>query len=839
MLRRLAKIFLSMVLVLLLLVLAAFTLVHVYQDEIVAMFVQQANRYVKTPVKAEKISVSLFSTFPHAAVTFENVWIKESYEGSDEPLATAGHIHCSFSLFDLLRKKYRIREIQLQNAEVFLKVKANGEVNYTIIEQPDDEPSNPEQSLRFDLNSIKLENVRLHYADKQNKQHYKLLAKYLRAGLGIDGPVYSIELKGNLHTDSLLVSNDAYLRNQPVELSSQFTFNNASGELRFAPTNLLVQDSDFWLEGTVGTSGTTRLDLTLEAKKADFQTIEAILPLAFTSSVRNYRSKGDVWFKGTVKGLASSKEIPEIAVDFKTDDASFYHPDYKQALEKIELRGSFSNGSKRSAASSVLRVDKLEASLNGRPVRGSFTLSNFDDYYLSFRTDSELDANSLLHFYPIEGVSNAGGLLKVNMEFKGRLQDLKQSSTLQRIQAGGEVVLRELKFQRQGAPYPFKGLNGSLIFRNQDLALSNLSGNAGSSHFVINGLFKNIFAYLLLENQPIAIEADLQSDFLNLDELLADAKATESKTLQASAPLPEGEKYYAFDIRPDLNLYFNCQVKRLHFDRFRAKDIAGELVVEKGVAYVKGARLSAAGGKMQLNGHVDARRAKDVIVTAKARFDGINADSVFYVFHNFSQDFLADRHLQGKISANVSTSMEFDKKLRFRYEKLIVDSDMLITNGQLKGFEPMQALSAFINEKRLADISFSNINSKVSVRNETIYLPSTTIESDITTVTITGTHTFSQQIDYSVKVPLKAVLTGKKEQMPPSAVRPEAGAPHLFVRIYGTTDDYKIGYDTYAVKEKIVTDIKKEKEELKEVFKNKGRKTEDVVKPAEEEFFDW
>src|SRR5690606_353990 len=123
------------------------------------------------------------------------------------------------------------------------------------------------------------------------------------------------------------------------------------------------------------TQGPTQLDLTLEAKRTDFQTLAAILPPAFTESVRNYRSKGDLWLLASAKGELSDKETPELKVDFKAEGASFYHPDYKQALEKIQLSGSYSNGAKRAAVSSVLRVDRLEASLNGRPVRGSFTLS--------------------------------------------------------------------------------------------------------------------------------------------------------------------------------------------------------------------------------------------------------------------------------------------------------------------------------------------------------------------------------------------------------------------------------------------------------------------------------
>src|SRR5690606_23274424 len=129
----------------------------------------------------------------------------------------------------------------------------------------------------FDLNSIKLEGVRLHYIDERHEQHYQLLASYLRARLGVEGPLYNIALKGNLHSDSLLIGQDAYLRNMPVEVDGRFTYNDKSGELDFEPTNLLVEQSDFWLEGKIGTSGTTSLDLSFEAKQTDFGTLQNIL----------------------------------------------------------------------------------------------------------------------------------------------------------------------------------------------------------------------------------------------------------------------------------------------------------------------------------------------------------------------------------------------------------------------------------------------------------------------------------------------------------------------------------------------------------------------------------
>jgi len=57
--------------------------------------------------------------------------------------------------------------------------------------------------------------------------------------------------------------------------------------------------------------------------------------------------------------------------------------------------------------------------------------------------------------------------------------------------------------------------------------------------------------------------------------------------------------------------------------------------------------------------------------------------------------------------------------------------------------------------------------------------------------------------------------------------------------ITGTTDDYRIAYDTESVKKKIVNDLKKEVKELKEAFKNKGMKKQKEIELEKEDYFEW
>ena len=832
-LKRVYRFFISLILGLILLIMVAFTLVHLYQDEIIALFIQQANQYINTPVKTDKVSVSLFSRFPNVAIAFENVWVKEGFEGSERPLATARRVYCTFSLLDLIRKDYKIREVHLEDAEVYLRVRPSGAVNYQVINQ-DKEKSETPKALSFDLQGIQLDKVLVEYIDQRHDQLHKVFAKGAKARLTINEPLYSIKLAGQLYTHEITTGSQSYFKEQHVELDTRFTYHIEKELLHFEPSDLLVGSSSFIVEGEVGTSENIPLNLTVDALKTDFQTLVAILPPEYTEHIRAYQSRGDLKLQGKVLGDAGGESMPAVTLDFSAQKASFFHPNYKQAIEEVGLTGRFTNGDAHANRTSVLEINNLQASLNNRPISGSLLLRNFDDYYLSFNTKSVLDAQSCLQFYPLKNVSKADGILDVRLEFAGHLKDLENGKTIQNVKAAGEVVVQNLNFQLASTSYPIQKLNGSLIFNNNDLALSNLSGLAGNSSFVLNGLFKNIFSYLLLENQPITIEADLQSGYLDLDQLLTDAQAGTSQDQQ------EEDHFYAFDIRPDMNLYFNCTVDQLKFDRFKAQKLSGELSVANGIATVKKGKLQASGGQMTIEGNVNARQTNIVNVDVQARFQNIFVDSTFWIFKNFNQTFLTDQNLSGRVTADVYSTMQFDKKLRFNYDKLVVNARASIVDGQLKKFEPMQNLSAFINEERLANIRFLEITSNIEVRNQTIFLPETIIRSDISTVTVKGTHTFDQHIDYHVKVPVHTIITGKRKEVPSRAVGSDGvNGTHLLLRIYGTTDDYKITYDAEAVKEKIVKDIRKEGEELKDAIKNKTARSRETIELEEEEYFEW
>ena len=95
------------------------------------------------------------------------------------------------------------------------------------------------------------------------------------------------------------------------------------------------------------------------------------------------------------------------------------------------------------------------------------------------------------------------------------------------------------------------------------------------------------------------------------------------------------------------------------------------------------------------------------------------------------------------------------------------------------------------------------------------------INSSAMNITASGTHNFDNIVDYRLKLLLTDVL-GKKVQTNSEFGEIEddgLGRTQLLLSMKGPVDNPKFGYDRNGVKEKIKTDIVREKQNLKGILK--------------------
>lgn len=796
--------------------------VWLFQDRIINSFVAEANKSLNTPVTIGKISVSAWKDFPNLAIVFQDVYVEDSHPAKDT-LLVAKTISFTLNTLEVWQGKYDVRGLKVENSITRLRINTIGKSNYNIIK----EGGGGGGTIVFDLKDVQLINTEVSYDDLDAHQFHRFDSKKLEASIHVLGDLYQINAKGDVTSRQINVNDLSFLVDKEFNAVADIDYDDENKIVTIKPSNLELGNSAFEITGVYSFKEKNEIDLSANGKDTDIQTILSLLPREFSERFKDYQSEGNVYFSLAVKGEMSKKKDPLFSIAFGCSDASVYHPQFDSRITGANLEGSFATPSFSSLRDAELFLKNVRGSLNGKSFTSDFSLRNFENPFIVMEFKGELDARSIQQFYPFESVSDVSGMIDADFSLQGEVGKLKRRATAQEVKTSGKLKLNNLNFTVGEKPVVFKNITGTLQFNNNDLALSDTYGQIGNSDFRLNGMFKNSIPYLLYENQPIGIEADLQAKFLDADELFSIVYDDE----RASGD-------YDFSISPNLHFNFNCDIGSLHYKRFKPGRVRGNLLIKNQMAVFRKLSVNAMGGTIALDGIADAKNPKAIDVVTTFKLSGVHIDSLFYVFHNFDQDFIQDKHLRGQAFADVSTEMVLNNKLNLFPETLIADVSVVIKNGELNNFDPLQELKRYLDDEGLAKLRFADLKNDIHIENKTILIPQMEIRSNVTNITLSGTHTFDQKIDYRVVAPLR----NKKKIDPDEAFgaieSDNAGRAKVFLKITGTTDDYDVSYDKRALKQKLASDLKKEVQELREAVKLKGKQKKKEVELSEEEF-DW
>jgi len=210
---------------------------------------------------------------------------------------------------------------------------------------------------------------------------------------------------------------------------------------------------------------------------------------------------------------------------------------------------------------------------------------------------------------------------------------------------------------------------------------------------------------------------------------------------------------------------------------------------------------------------------------SEVKFSNINIKKMFQSFDNFGQTFLIDKHLQGKIKADIPfVQVRWDSTLNVIDKDILLDANIEITNGQLIDFEPIYQLADYIELNELKQIKFSTIKNDISIKDRKIIIPNMEVKTNAFNIEVSGEHTFDNQMEYRLKLLLREWLANKakknKHENEEFGIEENdgLGSTALYLIIKGTNDNYKISYDSKKMKEQVKESLKKEKQELKTIL---------------------
>ncbi|MGF1584679.1 MAG: AsmA-like C-terminal region-containing protein [Bacteroidales bacterium] len=805
------------VLIILAITLAGILIAWYYQDRVKELMVVEVNRHIRTEVGVRDISFSVLRKFPQASVEFKEVVIKVpvdfEYTGMQHPgsdtLFTAESVFLQFKIGDLIRKKYRLTRLHAVNGVLNMAVNSHEEENYRFWRSS----GTGNSDFNMDLQDLRITNYRISYINSIKR-------------ILIDTDIKRIEMKGNFNQESTLISgslqgvsrefrheNMVFSGNREISIKAAANKSGSSFEIEHGTIN--ISGVQLAVQGKYDTGDSGNIDLELRGRNIDIASAIAILGKEYQDNFESFRLSGMIQFEASLKGQYSKTHSPAINAIIYAENGEITRKETGMKFSGISLTGNFTNGNNRNLQSSKIVFSNITSSFGKGNINVEGSISNLSLPVIDIKVNGTFSLEEIAQFYKPDNILQIGGNITTSFSAKGSLQKpLKwEIAELNKMEITGDLEIESGLLQISGSKHVASGIGGLLHF-GRTLRSENLSFNIGSDHFSINGRIENGLPWLLGNDQVMRINGNLFSQNLDIDNYINPTTGNHSR--------PEGSEHLIFPAHLELNLDF--LIDDLRFRKFLSKKFKGKLSYKPRMMVLNEVEFNSMDGMVSGNGVIAQKLNGEFMLQSQLQMQNVDMQKMFLAFNNFGQKFIHGEHLRGSLKGNLSLISEWTPDLVLKRERIIADSKVEISNGELIAFEPMLGLARFISVSELNHIKFSTLKNEIFIRDQMVTIPQMDINSSAFNIAGSGTHHFDGNFDYRIKVLLSDVLYGKARTAKPEnnkfgIVEDDGlGRTSLYLLVSGTTADYRVSYDHRTLRDVLKENIASERNTIRQLL---------------------
>ncbi len=776
----------------------AIVITFIFSEEVKQKLVSEINKNLKTEISVREIKFSAIRKFPNASLEFRDVLIKpaNSFNKIDfagyapDTLLSAKRIFLEFNLRDIIFKNYNIKSIQIEQGLLNLFTDSEGNENYEFWETRE---TGEETAVRINLQNIRIYDLHFFFINRQKElssqfhfssTHLKGNFSELRYRLSgrSDFIVKEIGLKNILGDASIPVKAEVELDvNGDLFTISKGKFN--IGKMRFNA------------EGEYFGGGVNRIDLAVEGENLDLKSAGSLLIGDYLKFTQNYNPTGSLSFRGRMHGRFSRLEKPGIEGAFALIKGGLSKKGIKTKIHGLSANGTFSNGGLTSPVTYRINIESFNGSFGEGAFRGHLKVENLLNPLLTGSLLFDGNIYELTDLYKPAQLNKAEGNLRFNLLINGYLNKFKDLKPENIPMFFPEISLEvsDGLIYLQNKPWQFESINGRLQLTNK-LVFEGLSFNNQGNSFVLNGELYSNEGFVFRKGAELRMKGDVHSPFLNMDIFLPDPEARTT-----------GKKVLRFPEKLHTDVRFSCD--NFIFRNFRANNLSGNITYKPKMFTLNSISFQSMNGSVLGGGAIIQKMNNDFLFQAQTSLKNINISNLFYSFNNFGQKFITNNHLNGSLTGSLNFISEWDNNFNLITEKIVADSRIQITGGELINFEPMNSLSRFVELEELRHIRFSKIQNEIFIRNQIVTIPAMDIQSSAFNINISGTHNFDNNFNYRLRVILSDVLFAKakrvKKENEQFAIVEEDRLRRtiLPIIISGTPDNFNISYDRRAAAE--------------------------------------
>ena len=355
--------------------------------------------------------------------------------------------------------------------------------------------------------------------------------------------------------------------------------------------------------------------------------------------------------------------------------------------------------------------------------------------------------DNIQQFTTLEPGTSVKGLMEADVAFSGSKAAIDKKN-YERINTTGVVHLSNVSYASKDYPEGVHIQTAQFKFSPQNAALNNFQGRFQGTNFSANGVLSNMIAYAL-RNEELQGTLNVSADKINLNDWMGTDTAAVAAGSAASEP---------FLVPANMNLTLNARADAVQYDKVTYRNVKGALLLKNETVKLQNVQTEALDGTIAFDGAYSTRQNKTrPDISLSYNIKDVSIQKAFTAFNTVQKLMPVAQFLSGKLTSQFSMVGQLNGDMFPDLASLTGNGNLLLIQGALSKFQPLEKLAATLHVEALKDVSLKDIKSHFEFANGKVLVKPFNLKIQDIEMQIGGMHGFDQSLDYIIgmKLPRK------------------------------------------------------------------------------------
>ena len=753
----LKKILRITLIIFLILVAVAFAAPFIFKDKITTLAKTEINKKLNAKVDFSDVNISFFRHFPRVALGLEKLQVVGIDRFATDTLFAAKNIDVAVNIMSIISgSDYKIYSINIDEPRIHGIVTKDSVANWNIT-KPDTAAATPGSTQPFQLNlqSYSIRNGYVKYDDASSNMSSEINGLDHSGSGDFTADLFTLATKTTAEAVNFSYGNIPYFSKTKAAIDADIQVDNKTNKYSFKTDKISLNDLKLTAAGffQLVSDSVYNMDISYDAPATDFKNLLSLVPAVYQKDFASIKTSGKALFNGFVKGTYSSHQIPAYNLHLDVKDGFFQYPDLPKPLKNINLTVKIENPD-GVTDHTIVNIPQAHVEMDNEPFDFRVLVKTpQSNMYVDAAAKGKLDLSKIAQLVKLEAGTKLAGLLTADINVNGNVSAM-QKKEFEKFNAAGDVTLNNFYYASKDYPDGVKLNTMHASFNPRNVTLTDVNGLYKKTNFAANGTIDNLLPYVL-QNQSLTGLLNIKADNINLNDWMGTAPAdTNSKMVASTAP---------FAVPANLTFTVNAGVDDVKYDKIDMRNLSGALIIKDEAVVLSNIKSNLLDGSMEVSGTYSTKVNKkkpDISLTYDVK--NFDVEKTFAAFNTVQKLMPIGRFLSGKLNSQLTFTGKLGQDMMPDLSSLTGNGNLLLLEGFLKKFAPVEKLAGLLNIKELESFSLKDVKNYIEFANGKVAVKPFKVKVSSIEMEIGGMHGFDQSIDYIINMKVPRALMGDK-----------------------------------------------------------------------------